>query len=203
MQIAIIDTGTANIASVKFALTRLDANIIVTADPQAIQQADKVVLPGVGSAINAMQSINERGLAPVIQQLTQPTLGVCLGMQLMLSQSAEAAWQSDASIPCLDLLPGTVSRMMVGERRLPHMGWNQITPVDHVLFDGIPAGSYFYFVHSFCVPLANYTLASCDYGQAFSAAIGRDNFYGVQFHPERSGKAGLQLLQNFVTKVST
>lgn len=203
-KIVIIDTGCANISSVKFALERLSNKVIVSDDKAVIKQADKILLPGVGSASAAMASIAKKELIEFIQELEQPVLGICLGMQLMTTQSEEIPGShivenlSD-NIACLDLIPTTVTRMKTGNLVLPHMGWNQINvAASNPLFAGIPDGSYFYFVHSFCAPISDYTLATCDYGQAFSAAIGKDNFFGVQFHPERSGTAGAQLLKNFI-----
>lgn len=194
--IVIVNTGCANISSVKFALERLGVAVTVSDDPAVIKAADKVFLPGVGSAGAAMKSITGKDLIPTLQQLTQPVLGVCLGMQLMVQQSDEA---TSGTIDCLKLMPGEVTRLKAGDLRLPHMGWNTITPkADSPLFAGIDAGTYFYFVHSFAVPVFEHTLASCEYGQPFSAAIQHNNFFGVQFHPERSGEAGAQLLTNFV-----
>lgn len=195
-RIVIVNTGCANIASVKYAVERLGVFVEVSDDPDAIAAADKVFLPGVGSANAAMQSIQHKNLVPHIQALRQPVLGICLGMQLMVDSSQEGV-QGDTQ--CLGLIPGEVKRMQVGERRLPHMGWNTVTPVaDAALFRGIDAGSYFYFVHSFAIDEFAHTHARCEYGQRFSASIHKDNFYGVQFHPERSGPAGAKLLENFL-----
>ena len=203
-EIVIIDTGCANISSVKFAIERLGVKVAVSDNPEIITAADKVFLPGVGSAFAAMQSIEKKQLTGLIQQLEQPVLGICLGMQLMTTQSQESPGShldvnASDNIDCLGLIDTTINRMDVGELVLPHMGWNQIkVEKETALFDGIKDGSFFYFVHSFSAPVSTYTLASCDYGQAFSASIGKDNFYGVQFHPERSGEAGAQLLNNFI-----
>ena len=195
-RIVIVNTGCANISSVRFALERLGVSVEVSAQENVITAADKVFLPGVGTASAAMQSILQKKLAPTLQELTQPVLGVCLGMQLMVSTSAES---SAGEIDCLKLMPGAVKRMQANGQRLPHMGWNTVNSVaENPLFAGIDDGTYFYFVHSFAVPVYEHTLASCEYGQPFSAAIGHNNFYGVQFHPERSGDAGAQLLTNFV-----
>jgi glutamine amidotransferase len=199
--IVIIDTGCANISSVKFALERLHVAVTVSDDPAVINASDKAFLPGVGSAQNAMASIANKGLIETIQALTQPILGVCLGMQLMTTTSQESGLHSSDNVTCLDLIPGTVERMQVGDLRLPHMGWNTVNPINpanNPLFKGIGNGTYFYFVHGYAVPVYEHTLAACEYGTAFSAAIHKDNFYGVQFHPERSGDAGAHLLENFV-----
>jgi glutamine amidotransferase len=195
-QIVIVNTGCANISSVKFAVERLGVTVQVSDDLAIIQRADKVFLPGVGSANAAMASIEQKNLVNCIQGLQQPVLGICLGMQLMVEKSAESL---NGSTPCLNLIPGEVKRMQVGDLRLPHMGWNTVTPVDSTsLFKGIPAATYFYFVHSFAVAVSEFTLASCQYSMDFSAALHKDNFFGVQFHPERSSDAGAQLLKNFI-----
>jgi imidazole glycerol-phosphate synthase subunit HisH len=195
-QIVIVNTGCANISSVKFAVERLGVTVQVSDDLAIIKRADKVFLPGVGSANAAMASIEQKNLVNCIQGLQQPVLGICLGMQLMVEKSAESL---SGSTPCLNLIPGEVKRMQVGDLRLPHMGWNTVTPLDNTsLFKGIPAATYFYFVHSFAVAVSEFTLASCQYGMDFSAALHKDNFFGVQFHPERSSDAGAQLLKNFI-----
>ena len=195
-QIVIVNTGCANISSVKFAVERLGTQVTVSDDIQVIQTADKIFLPGVGSANAAMASIEKKQLVSCIQRLTQPVLGICLGMQLMVEKSEESL--SD-NTPCLGVIPGQVKRLQVGDLRLPHMGWNTVTPdADAQLFKGIDAGSYFYFVHSFAVAVSEFTMASCQYGMDFSAAIHKDNFFGVQFHPERSSDAGAHLLKNFI-----
>lgn len=194
-RIVIVNTGCANISSVRFALERLGVEVDVSDDKQVIKSADKVFLPGVGTASAAMASIKQKELVATLQALTQPVLGVCLGMQMMVASSAES---KQGDIPCLSLMPGHVARMQANGLRLPHMGWNTVTHGDDSLFSGIPQDTYFYFVHSFAVPEYEHTLASCTYGTAFSAAINKNNFYGVQFHPERSGEAGAQLLTNFV-----
>ena len=201
-KIVIVNTGCANISSVRFALERLGVEVDVSDDVDVIKSADKVFLPGVGTAVAAMASIKQKALVETLQSLTQPVLGVCLGMQLMVETSAEGGFQGTANIDCLNLMPGHVARMEAKGVRLPHMGWNTVSHNsshnNESLFKGIPQDTYFYFVHSFAVPEYEHTLASCTYGNTFSAAINKDNFYGVQFHPERSGEAGAQLLTNFV-----
>lgn len=195
-RIVIVNTGCANISSVRFALERLGVSVEVSDDVGVIKAADKVFFPGVGSASAAMQSITAKQLAPTLQSLTQPVLGVCLGMQLMVESSDESR---TGKIDCLGLMPGHVGRLESQGQRLPHMGWNTVTSArENPLFAGIDDGTYFYFVHSFAVPEYENTLASCEYGQRFSAAIAHNNYFGVQFHPERSGDAGAQLLTNFV-----
>ncbi len=196
--IVIIDTGCANLSSVRFAIERLGYEVIVSKDPAILQQADKLFLPGVGTAKEAMANLIERNLVDEIKKLTQPVLGICLGMQ-MLAQGSEEGFGEQALIDTLGLVDGFVEKMEVAPLRSPHMGWNQITPkLDEPLFKDSPAGSYFYFVHSYALPVNENTIASCDYGSPFTAAVNKDNFYGVQFHPERSGKAGAQLIKNFL-----
>ncbi len=192
-QIVIIDTGCANLSSVRFAIERLGYTVTVSKDPQVLQQADKLFLPGVGTANEAMKNFVARDLVEQVKNLKQPVLGICLGMQLMAEYSQEGEQDT------LGIFPGSIDKMQVGNLRLPHMGWNQVTPLEgHPLFKDIPAGSYFYFVHSYALTVNDNTIASCDYGNAFTAAVGKDNFYGVQFHPERSGKTGAQLIKNFL-----
>ncbi|MDO2948018.1 imidazole glycerol phosphate synthase subunit HisH [Aeromonas simiae] len=198
MKLVIIDTGCANLASVRMAFERLGVTPQVSRDADVIAAADKLVLPGVGTSVAAMRNLNERGLVPLIRAATQPLLGFCLGMQ-MLAESSEERMGSDADIECLGIIPGKIRLMQVGDLRLPHMGWNQVWHDEtHPLLKGIPSGSYFYFVHSYALEVTEATLATCDYGQPFTAIAGRDNFFGAQFHPERSGAVGARLLQNFL-----
>ncbi|MGB5445945.1 MAG: imidazole glycerol phosphate synthase subunit HisH [Psychromonas sp.] len=198
MKIVIIDTGCANLSSVKFAIERLGYVVTVSKDPQVLQQADKLFLPGVGTAKEAMANLIERNLVDLIKALTQPVLGICLGMQI-LAEASEEGFGDQPIIATLGIIEGHIEKMDVAPLRSPHMGWNQITPkLDEPLFKDIPAGSYFYFVHSYALPVNDNTIASCEYGTPFTAAVNKDNFYGVQFHPERSGKAGAQLIKNFL-----
>ena len=198
MKIVIIDTGCANLSSVKFAIERLGYNVTVSKEPEILQQADKLFLPGVGTAKEAMANLIERDLVTQIKNLTQPVLGICLGMQ-MLAIASEEGFGDQPIIETLGIVEGNIEKMDVAPLRLPHMGWNQVTPkLDEPLFKDIPAGSYFYFVHSYALPVNDNTIASCEYGAPFTAAVNKDNFYGVQFHPERSGKAGAQLIKNFL-----
>ncbi|TEW52870.1 imidazole glycerol phosphate synthase subunit HisH [Psychromonas algicola] len=204
--IVIIDTGCANLSSVRFAVERLGYEVVVSKDPVILQQATKLFLPGVGTAKEAMANLIDRNLVEEIKKLTQPVLGICLGMQMLAEGSEEVFAEEAASenaetevINTLGLVDGFVEKMDVAPLRSPHMGWNQITPkLDEPLFKDIPAGSYFYFVHSYALPVNENTIASCEYGSPFTAAVNKDNFYGVQFHPERSGKAGAQLIKNFL-----
>ncbi|MDD2343869.1 imidazole glycerol phosphate synthase subunit HisH [uncultured Tolumonas sp.] len=198
MKLTIIDTGCANLSSVKMAIQRLGVEPIVSCDAADIKSADKLILPGVGTAKAAMRNLQERKLVDLIREAKQPLLGFCLGMQ-MLAQASEESMDGEADIQCLGIIPGKVKLMQVGDLRLPHMGWNQIEhDGTHPLFNGIPSGSYFYFVHSYALEVTEATLARCDYGSPFSAVVGKDNFFGAQFHPERSGKLGAQLIRNFL-----
>ena len=208
----IVDTGCANLSSVKFAIERLGFEVTITDDINLIKNAGKVILPGVGTARHAMANIKAKGLVETLQSLTQPVLGFCLGMQLMAESSTEGeksstegekssteGKQPSTKVPCLAMIPTEVSPLDAKENHLPHMGWNTLTSVsDHPVFTGINIGDYFYFVHSFAAPISEYTIASCDYGTQFSAAIAKDNFIGCQFHPERSGALGSKIIQNFL-----
>jgi len=189
----IIDTGCANLTSLKFAVERLTNDVVISSDPETISSADRVFLPGVGSAQYAMGVLEERDLIDVIQNLTQPVLGICLGMQMLTSRSSEG------DIACLDLVPGEVKGLQSQGLRLPHMGWNTLAEcTDHPLLHGINEEMYFYFVHTYGVGVSDTSIAQCEYGSRFSAAIAYKNFLGVQFHPERSSAAGSQLLKNFL-----
>jgi len=193
--IVIVDTGCANLSSVKFAVERLGFKSNITDNIEQIKAADKVIFPGVGSAKHAMKNINEKGLVDTLQQLTQPVLGFCLGMQLMTKSSAEG----NSMVECLGLIPTEVTPLEAQDLRLPHMGWNTLTSVnEHPVFTGINIGDYFYFVHSFAAPISEFTIASCQYGSEFSAAIAKDNFIGCQFHPERSSDLGSKIIENFL-----
>ncbi|MFM5508056.1 imidazole glycerol phosphate synthase subunit HisH [Aeromonas rivipollensis] len=201
-KLVIIDTGCANLASVRMAFERLGVQPLVSSKAADIEGADKLILPGVGTAVAAMKNLNERNLVPLIRAARQPLLGFCLGMQ-MLAQASEENMSAEGGegglIDCLGIVPGRIRLMEVGDLRLPHMGWNQIEHDEtHPLLKGIQSGSYFYFVHSYALEVTDATLATCDYGQPFTAIVGRDNFFGAQFHPERSGAAGARLLQNFL-----
>lgn len=212
----IIDTGCANLSSLKFAIERLDFKVEISADKSLINSADKVFLPGVGTAKHAMENLIERELDVTVKALTQPVLGICLGMQLMTEQSKEGPLLGDHAnqiIDCLGIVPTKINGLSDGlasPLRVPHMGWNTCSEfADHPLFKNIALSDYFYYVHSYGAPISEYTIAKCRYdsyadpnaegnGVEFSAAIAKDNFCGVQFHPERSGKVGSQLLKNFL-----
>lgn len=196
----IVDTGCANLSSVKFAVERLGFKALITDDLETIKSADKVILPGVGNAKHAMANIVKKDLVATLQQLEQPVLGFCLGMQLMTQSSSESSLSDQNEIiDCLNVIPTEVLPLEANGLRLPHMGWNTLTTVtDHPVFAGIEPGEYFYFVHSFAAPVGEYTVASCQYGSDFSAAIAHNNFIGCQFHPERSGSAGSKIIKNFL-----
>lgn len=193
--VTIIDSGGANLASLQIAFARLGAEAVISSDAATIERASRVVLPGVGSARDAMTRLRTAGLDSVLRRLRQPILGVCLGMQLLFESSEEG------SATCLGILPGAVRRMpATPELPVPHMGWNTLDTVqpDPLLTD-IPPGAYFYFVHSYAVaPDVAVTLATSTYRLPLAAVVGRDNVRGVQFHPERSGSAGARLLSNFL-----
>ena len=193
----IVDTGCANLSSVKFAVERLGYHITITDDVEEISSADKVILPGVGTAEHAMANIRAKGLIEPLRALTQPVLGFCLGMQLMARSSVEGA--NGEAVECLGLIPTDITPLKAQNLRLPHMGWNTLTQVsEHPVFKGISVGDYFYFVHSFAAPIGEFTVASCQYGESFSAAIAKDNVIGCQFHPERSSALGSKIIQNFL-----
>ena len=194
--ITIIDTQCANLSSVKFAFERLGYNAEITNDLNKIKSADKLILPGVGTAKAAMLNLQRLGLVEAIQNLTQPILGICLGMQLM------TAFSTEGNISTLGLISGQTELIPDTGLPLPHMGWNRVHFDENCpLFDSIAQDSHFYFVHSYAVLHNENTIATSQYGVDFSATIARDNFYGVQFHPERSGENGALLLKNFVEKV--
>jgi glutamine amidotransferase len=197
--VVVIDSGGANLASLLFALQRLGEKAEVTTDASRIRAASHVLLPGVGAAHDAMTRLRASGLDAVIPQLTQPLLGICLGMQLLFDASEEAP-AGARETRGLGVIPGKVARMPAAAGRpVPHMGWNQLQPLGtDALFDGIGPGEYVYFVHSYAAPVVPDTLATSDYGGHFTAAVKRGNFRGVQFHPERSATVGARVLANFI-----
>ena len=195
--IVIIKYNAGNIRSVQFALERIGEKGVVTDDPTRIRQASHVIFPGVGAANSAMPYLVERGLDDVIRSLKQPFLGICLGMQLMCRHSEEG------NTACLGLFD--IEFRKFPERdpggeilKIPHMGWNRLDNLRSSLFNGLTGGSYCYFVHSYFAELSNDTIASSEYGISFSSALHRDNFYGVQFHPEKSAEVGERILRNFL-----
>jgi glutamine amidotransferase len=194
IDVAIIDSGGANLASLQFALERLGAKSVVTSDRLVIMGAPRVLLPGVGSALNAMQRLNASGLAAQLPKLVQPVLGICLGMQLLFQTSEEGPAQ------CLGVLPQTVRKLASAPGRpIPHMGWNQLRIVrEDPLLAGVADGEYVYFVHSYAAAESQSTLATSEYGVRMAAVVRKNNFWGTQFHPERSTKVGARILANFL-----
>jgi len=193
-EVAIIDNGGANIASLRYALERLGADARLTADPGVLRAAARVILPGVGAAGDAMQRLESLGLVETIRGLTQPVLGICLGMQLLFGASEEG------NTRCLGLIAGRAERFAERDGYpVPHMGWNQLEFASaDPLLRGIVSGEYVYFVHGYAVPVGPWTIATTDYGGAFSAIVRQGNFVGAQFHPERSATTGARLLANFL-----
>ncbi len=193
--IAMIDYEAGNTCSVMNALNRLGVSYQLTADHDTILSADKVIFPGVGHAGAAMKALKEKELVDLIKNLTQPVLGICVGMQLFCASSEEG------ESLCLDLIPLTVKRIpSVNGIKVPHMGWNRMKfkVEEHPLFTNISPEEYLYFVHSYFVPMSQYGIASCDYGIEFCAALQYKNYYGIQFHAEKSGKVGERLIKNFI-----
>jgi glutamine amidotransferase len=194
MTIAVINSGGANLGSVVHALNRLGAESVLTRDAGQVRSAERVILPGVGAAAWAMNALREAGLVEVIRGLSQPVLGICLGLQLLFERSEEG----DAE--CLGLIPGTVRKLEVQPgQRLPHMGWNQLhwTAPEDPLARGLSGDEWFYFVHSFAAPAAQ-AVARGSHGQNFAAVVRRGNFAACQFHPEKSAAAGARVLANFL-----
>ena len=195
MKIAIINYNAGNIQSVKFALERLGAEYILTHDPETIQTADKVIFPGQGEASSAMRSLRERGLDILIPTLKQPFLGICVGMQLLCQHSEEN------NTSCLGVIPLKVKKFTSPNLKVPQVGWNTLSlnPTIHSVLPNSLEGQYVYFVHSYYVETGEYTTATAEYGQPFSAGIKKDNFHAVQFHPEKSSQAGEQILKKFLS----
>ena len=193
--IAIIDYDTGNLRSVCNALDRIGAEYVLTDDLKVISQADRVLLPGVGEASSAMTKLHERGLCDVIRGLKVPVLGICIGMQLMCRHSEEG------DVGCLGIFDSVVRKFQADSAsgvKVPHMGWNEISQLRTGLFDGLSEGDFVYFVHSFAADVCTDTIAVSDNGRLFSAAMNRGNFYGAQFHPEKSGDVGETILKNFM-----
>lgn len=192
MDIALIKYNAGNTQSVIYALNRLGINPIVTDKPEEVKAADKVIFPGVGEARSAMNYLKERNLDKLITSLKQPVLGICVGLQLLCSHSEE----NDTD--CMGIFPNKVLKFQSEGFKVPQMGWNRLINLDSPLFNGLSDGDFAYFVHSFYAEVNNYTIAQTDYGVNFSAALHKDNFYALQFHTEKSSKAGSKILQNFI-----
>ena len=192
--VVIIANGGANIASLQFALQRLGTSSAVSANARKIREASHVILPGVGAAADAMARLKQNNLSTLIPSLTQPVLGICLGMQLLFEASDEGDTQ------CLGVIPGRAVRFpQTAGLPVPHMGWNTLKIArPSALLEAVPNDAYAYFVHSYALGLSEATIAACDYGHPFSACVQWRNFLGAQFHPERSAQVGAQLLQNFL-----
>ena len=191
MKAVIIDYGAGNVKSLQFALERLGVKATLSSDAKSIASADRVFFPGQGEASNAMQKLQEHNLTEVIKNLQQPILGICLGMQLLLEHTEEGNTQG------LGLIKGVVKRFP-NILKVPQMGWNTIEIATYPLFNEIENGAYMYLVHSYFVPLIPETIAQSNYNGNYTVALQKDNFYGVQFHPEKSSKAGQKLLENFL-----
>lgn len=196
MDVVLIDSGGANIGSVRYALERLGVSARLTADAEAILKADRVILPGVGAAGAGMARLRELGLVDVVRELSQPLLGICLGMQLLFDSSEENETR------CLGLIPGRV-RKLAGSAgiRVPHMGWNTLQPLrDDPLLAGMKPGGQAYFVHGYAAPVSEDTLAATTHGEEFTSIVRRGRCWGAQFHPERSASVGARLLENFLSE---
>ena len=191
--IAIVDYKMGNLRSVENALRRLGADFVVTADADVIRRADKVLLPGVGNAAEAMDNLRAADLVDVIRSLRQPVLGICVGMQVMCRHSEEG------DVDCLGIFDARVKRFLPApDVKVPHMGWNRIGNLETKLFKDLEGGSYVYFVHSYYPELCPDTIATATHGVMFSAALKYENFYGTQFHPEKSGDVGERIIANFL-----
>tara|TARA_B100000579_G_C22677554_1_gene778686 strand:- start:19 stop:597 length:579 start_codon:yes stop_codon:yes gene_type:complete len=188
--IAIIDYNAGNVRSLQFALERLDVNSVLTNDPLIIESSEKVIFPGQGEAKSAMQKLKHTGLDQLIPQLKQPVLGICLGMQLLCEATEEGA------VKGLGVIPGRVIRFS-NKVKVPQVGWNNISKLQTPLFQYVKEDDFMYLVHSYYVPLIPETIAQSYYDGPYSVALRKDNFYGVQFHPEKSSSAGSQILKNF------
>lgn len=191
MDVVIIDYGAGNIQSIRFAFERMGIHPELSDSAERIARADRVIFPGVGEAASAMAKLKRSGLDALIPELQQPVLGICLGMQLMCRYSEEG------DTPGLGIFDTVVQRFDPG-LKVPQIGWNTISSLKSPLFKGVEEDSYIYLVHSYYAPICMETVAESDYGLAYSAALARENFYGVQFHPEKSSRVGAKILQNFI-----
>ena len=195
MNISIIKYNAGNIQSVLYALERIGYQATVTDNPEEIKRADKVIFPGVGEASSAMKYLNERNLDTLIKELKQPVLGICLGMQLMCRSSEEG------NTPCLHIFDEEVKKFQSAEFKVPQIGWNNIFDLKTDLFFNIQENAYIYSVHSYYAAIGEHTIAKANYVQDYSTGLHKDNFYGVQFHPEKSSGVGEQIIKNFIEKI--
>jgi glutamine amidotransferase len=191
MKIAIIKYNAGNIRSVQYALKRMGYDAEVSGDPDYIRKADRVIFPGVGEASTTMNFLRKEGFDKLLRELQQPVLGICLGQQLMCRHSTEGDTE------CIGIFDTGVLKF-TGSLKVPHMGWNSLQNITGKLFEGIPVGSYVYFVHSYYVPVCRDMAAGCEYINPFSAALEKENFFATQFHPEKSGPVGQKILENFI-----
>lgn len=192
--IVIIDYGAGNTASVINVLEELKAEFVLSNDKKIIQSADKIILPGVGEASSAMRKLNELNLVEELRNTTKPFLGICLGMQLLFSKTEEG------NVECLNVIPGEVKKFNLANIKVPHMGWNEIIKLNRdELLSEINDKTFFYFAHSYYVPKNDFSTSFSNYGLNFSASVRYKNFYGVQFHPEKSAQQGIQIIKNFLS----
>lgn len=191
--IALIDYGAGNTASVSNVLKELNADFLITNNNDDIASAEKIILPGVGEASSAMKKLKELYLVHILRNITNPFLGICLGMQLLCTHTDEG------DTNCMDIIPVAVKKIDSSDIKVPHMGWNQVNSLkDKNIFNSVNENNYFYFAHSFFVPQNEYTTATVNYSIGFSASVKYKNFFGVQFHPEKSSKQGIQIIKNFL-----
>ena len=191
--IALIDYGAGNLKSVANALNDFNADYFISDNGKEIDSAEKIIFPGVGEAASAIAKLKDKEIFDTIKNTTKPLLGICLGMQLL------ATFSEERNTKCLDVISTIVKQFDATEVKVPHMGWNKVEYMSqNRLFKGVDSGEHFYFANSYYVPINEYTIASTSYGITFSAALNKGNFYGVQFHPEKSGETGLKILKNFI-----
>jgi len=191
--IALIDYGAGNLKSVANALDDLKTDYIITNKSDEIKSAEKIIFPGVGEASSAMKKLDDNRIIEDIRNTNKPLLGICLGMQLL------ATFSEERSTKCLDIINSIIKKYDTSKVKVPHMGWNKVELQNkNKLFNRVKSGEYFYFANSYYFPISEYTIASTNYDIMFSSSINKNNFYGVQFHPEKSGEAGLQIIRNFI-----
>lgn len=191
--IALIYYGAGNMVSVSNVLKELNAEFVITNNKDEIAASDKIILPGVGEASSAMKRLNELGLVQILSTSAKPFLGICLGMQLLCNQTEEG------NADCLGIIPINVKKFDINNLKVPHMGWNQLTSIrNSKILNSINENDYFYFAHSYFIPQNGFTTSVCNYGFNFSSSLQYRNYYGIQFHPEKSAKQGIQIIKNFL-----